>query len=175
MCIRDRNNYEVFIKNLEVTLSSLGKKYLGSTRAVFDSESGKDNAANAVSDIAFKSHKTEAVLMFELFCELMKHILGTCTNKKAFLLLLEVLNKFMQEIRKNFKGAFEDEVADTHYMKQFDKGYYEFERNSSAFSSLEYPFLYLPIGNLSKDLDLSAHSVLWRVRSSRRATRSGRR
>jgi hypothetical protein len=152
-----RNNYEVFIKNLEATLSNLGNKYLSGTRAMFDSELTKEN--DAAYDISLKTHKTEPVFLFELFCELLKHILASCTDKKAFFDILEVLNKFVKEIGKNFKGTFEEEVADTHYMNQFDKGYYEYEKNSSMFSNLNYPFLYLPIGNLTEDLELSAHSV----------------
>jgi len=152
-----RNNYEVFTKNLEATLSNLSKKYLSSTRVMFDSELSKEN--ELAYNISLKNNKTEPVLLFELFCELLKHILASCTDKKAFLALLEVLNEFMKEIGKNFKGIFGEEVVDTHYMNQFDRGYYEHEKNSSTFSNLAYPFLYLPIGNLTENVELSAHSV----------------
>eukprot|EP01022_Parablepharisma_sp_SALTPOND_P013718 TRINITY_DN1843_c0_g1_i1.p4 TRINITY_DN1843_c0_g1~~TRINITY_DN1843_c0_g1_i1.p4 ORF type:complete len:377 (+),score=32.96 TRINITY_DN1843_c0_g1_i1:2838-3968(+) len=148
-----QSNYDVFVEKVAKTLMSLHAKYLANTRTIFDMQVSQTVSMNAIFSLAdpvIRSHKSEAVLVFELFCDIMKHVLGSCSDKRIFFSILGVLNQFIGQMYKSFKEAFDNEVADTHYMKQFDKNYYDFEKDSYAFRSIKYPFLYTPVGNLAE-------------------------
>ena len=137
------SNYELFIRKILLTFDELAKKYLSSIRTIFDSNLIKQGMNDAIYDISSKAIKTDIVQIFELFCNIMKHILGSCNNKEVFFSLLDVINQFMGRIYESFREAFDNDVADSHYMIQFDRTYYTFEKDSQSFSNVKFPFLYL--------------------------------
>lgn len=158
-----RSNYDIFVENIGKTLQALSNKYLNNSKNVVEAKEG--NMMDAIFEMtgsAFKSHKAEPVLIFELFCDILKQILQTCSDKRGFFLILELLNQFIAELKKSFKEEFYSEVSGTHYMKQFGKNYYDCEKSSYAFKNIKYPFLYTPNSELAESSDKTKlYSVLW--------------
>ncbi|MDR3548330.1 MAG: hypothetical protein P4M11_08730 [Candidatus Pacebacteria bacterium] len=178
-----QSNYEIFVEKMMKTLAALNGKYLANTKAMLDQQMLKSTTSMSVilelTDPVVRSQKTECTLVFELFCEIVKHILASCRGKRAFFNIFGVLLEFLSRIEKAFKEAFVNEVTDTHYMKQFDKNYYDFEKNSYVFRTLKYPFLYMPITDVA---DLPTSSRIYSVSThshslpcSKRTTRNARR
>ena len=132
-----RSNYDLFVENIGKTLNNLSKKYLVNVKDAPDNE-------DKLLEVTFKSHKKEPVLIFELFCEIIKQVLQSCSDKRGFFLILELLNQFIEKLKKSFKEEFYNEVGGTHYMKGYSKNYYECEKCSYAFKNIKYPFLYAP-------------------------------
>ena len=145
-----KSNYEIFVENIVKTLNRLSKKYL-------ENEQSEANA-NSIADItksAFKNHKLESLTIFELFCNIIKQILASCSDKRGFFLILNLVNNFIEKITKSLKDEFYKEISGTHYMKTYDKKYYECEKCSYAFKSMKYPFLYIPDIDPSSNIDKS--------------------
>jgi hypothetical protein len=164
------------------TLLGLHKQYLSSSRTLLDGTGpafGKLATTLELAEPGLKSHKLECVGVFELFCELMKHIMGACGDKRLFFSLFGVVSEFVKQLNRALKEAFDTEIIDTHYLKQFDKHFYAYERNSYVLRSIRYPFLYTPV---SGNIDVNASSRLYIVlislifpAYSKLMTRSGKR
>jgi hypothetical protein len=150
-----KSNYDLFVENIGKTLNNLSKKYLVNVKDVPANE-------NALLEVTFKSHKTEPVLIFELFCDIIKQVLKSCSDKRGFFLILELFNQFIEKLKQSFKEEFYNEVGGTHYMKGYGKNYYECEKCSYAFKNIKYPFLYAPNSEFVDGSDKSKlYSVLY--------------
>lgn len=157
-----QSNFDIFIENVTKTLLNLHAKYLGNPKGLFDAALSQANSMSSIfdlSDTGARSYKTEPVMIFELFSELMKHILGACTDKRIFFSVLNMVNELLTQIMKSFKESFTNEITDSHYLKQFDKTYYDYEKSSYIFRSIKYPFLYAPTSsapaNAAENSDIS--------------------
>lgn len=147
-----QSNYEIFTEVLLKTLSNLQRQYLA--KGLFEKEQGGIMPVNAMD----RTDKFGCVIVFEQFCELMQHILSSCNIKRIYFNLFGVFTEFLVQLKNSFSDAFAKEVVDTHFMKQFDKAYYSYEKNTIGFRSVKYKFLYTPVADT---IDVGASSILF--------------